>query len=312
MGAAEQISFGVETNVAHGATADLANYSFQHADGTFSEDYLKWLYGAGFGGRTTVVAISRQDQKIGQAVILWHAIRIGGAVRECAQLIDLFVVPEYRSFRTVRGLALRLSECLNVDPEKPVLTMPNAKAAPLNRRLLKLHDGQRLDIRGGICSPKIFADGVETQWFSAAHPAPAMTLMAGCVGSGGGNEVYWTPATLAARLSRPDTRYAVLRTDNICMISRHAIFRHIPCVLICGLFCRDGTSPDRIEINALLRRAARLHGMPLYVYVGLNDGLPLPGFRLPADLRPSPMRLQTRGLGAHQFNRFEAIDFDFA
>ena len=83
-----------------------------------------------------------------------------------------------------------------------------------------------------------------------------------------------------------------------------------------ALLPRPGATPARRDVGAVVSAACRLHRRPLFVYAGINGGVPLPGMLLPGRLRPSPMILQLRDFaeGAPPFapSRFEAIDFDFA
>lgn len=304
----------IESAVSYTATAQIANASFEHDMDWFSGDYLEWLYGSAFGGDTTIIAAKRDGRKIGQAVVLWHPLRIGGADRQCAQLIDLFVTPAHRSFEVVRKIYAGLSRCLEGRPNVPVITVPNLKATRLNKRFLKLESGESLAIRVGLVLPGLSSSAVRSCWFSTAQPEPSLELMQDCVGSGRGTEVAWTPRTMAHRLGNPHKTYAIHRSDRLCAITSFRSFRRFPAFLVCGLFVRGDHTATMRETSAILFSAARMHRCPTYLYIGVNREVALPGKAIPDRFRPSPMKLQTRfdrGTSS-EFDRFETIDFDFA
>ena len=307
----------VDTQINYVNTAKLANKSFGQGSDYFSESYLKWKYEIAFGGRTSVVAVMYEGQKIGQAAILWHGINFGSNLHGCAQLVDLFVVPEYRSISVVRQIYGKLNELLNEQSDHVVITTPNPKSALLNTRFLKLKIGEELDTRIGLAMPSQIKRTVQSLWVKTNQRCESVDFMQGIVGAGKIFEVSWTPESMADRLSDNRYQYAIHKCGPLLAITSSRTFKGIPLILICGLFTRDSSACRRSHLHEILSAAAILHRRLLYLYVGINRTIPnLPGISLPTRLRPSQMLLQVREGATEQeqirFSRFEAIDFDFA
>lgn len=296
-------------------SADLANASFQRKDVHFTKSYLAWFYNQGFGGSTTIVAAYQDEEKIGQAVILWHPIRIDGKSVQSAQLVDLFVSPKHRSFSVVRAIYAGLERELSAHTALPVITVPNSKSGTLNRRFLKLVDIAIMDIRIGFSLPGLTGIQTESVWFNKENPEETVALISECIENSVASEVIWTAQSMIARLSKPNHHYAIHRSGTLCAITRFGYFRRMPAFLICGLFAGEQVHPQHTEMRHILASASRMHRCPFFVYIGKNSRAPLPGFAIPDKYRPSPMRLQGKfehSLAPIKFDRFETIDFDFA
>lgn len=307
----------VETTTNYQKTAMLANNSFESRAKHFSEHNLKWMYEVAFGGQTSVVAATYEGQKIGQAVILWHDLKLNGKKRGCAQLVDLFVVPEYRSFSVVRKIYRKLNELLGEQSDRFVLTTPNPKSARLNARFLKLRPGGMLDIRLGLTIPSPTNRTTQSLWVESEHKSRVIKFMQGYMSTKNSVEVCWTPKSLADRLSNANSQYAIHKNGPLLAITTSRVFKGMPLILICGTFVIDTESLSKSHLRKILSAAAVLHRRPLFLYVGINHLIPaMPGISLPNILRPSQMSLQIReGTTAQDqisFDRFEAIDFDFA
>lgn len=303
--------------VDYAETARLANAGFDGKSAKFSEKRVDYLYRRAFGGNTTIVSAMIDGAKIGQAVILWHEVNIGGQQIKSAQIIDLFVLPEHRSFKIVRGIYAKLNELLNAQPDTMIIAVPNTRSVKLNKRFLKLELREKMDIRFGLCMPQSTAKRVHSFWVEDDAPEEPLVELNKYLAVGENVEPAWSAKGMLARLSGGDHKFALHEGDGLLMVTSPRQFRGVPLFLICAIFTEPGYEFQTENLHRLLRSAAFLHRRPCYLYVGINSMLSqLPGYRVPEKYRPSPMQLQLREPQRHNspvsFDRFEAIDFDFA
>jgi hypothetical protein len=228
-----ELSFSVETAVDFEDTAKIANASFGFKRSRFSAALLRWLYGQAFGADTTVVVARHAGEKIGQANILWHPISIDGASHRGAQLIDLFVAPECRSYEVVAGIYSSLRDQLKAQENCVVVTLPNDKATVFNKRFLKLRNGANLQACVGIAVPR--RGQVRSAWVSSICADDAVALMRSGIPAYRGIAVEWTPQRLLDRLSNPGRRYAVHPAIIDPWLAGHALrqmrFQRCPCLV---------------------------------------------------------------------------------
>lgn len=306
------LSFSVEDDIDFEDTAKIANASFGFKRPRFSAAFLRWLYGKAFGGDTTVVVAKHADKKIGQATILWHPISIDGASHRGAQLIDLFVAPEYRSYEVVAGIYSSLRDQLKAQENCVVVTLPNDKATVFNKRFLKLRNGANLRACVGLAVPR--RGQVRSAWVSSTCADDAVALMRSGIPAYRGIAVEWTPQRLLDRLSNPGRRYAVHRSGGLLAVTSFQVRRGVPCFLICGLFADPARHSVQEDLRAILWKAAMTHRWPLYCYLGTNAHVTVPGIEIPPWLHP-PERMQLRipsDIEPSAIARFEALDFDLA
>lgn len=306
------LSFSVENDIDFEDTAKIANASFGFKRPRFSAAFLRWLYGRAFGGDTTVVVARHAGQKIGQAAILWHPISINGASHCGAQLIDLFVTPEYRSYEVVAGIYSSLREQLKAQENCVVVTLPNEKATVFNKRFLKLRNGTNLRACVGLTVP--CRGDVRSVWISSACRDDAIALIDSGIPAYQGTAVEWTSQRLLDRLSNPGRRYAIHRCGGLLAVTSFQVRRGVPCFLICGLFADPARPSVQEDLRAILWKAAMTHRWPLYCYLGANAYVTVPGIEIPPWLHP-PERMQLRmpfNMESSAIARFEALDFDLA
>lgn len=305
-------SFSVETDIDYEDTAKIANASFGFKRPRFSAAFLRWLYGRAFGGDTTVVVARHAGKKIGQATILWHPISVNGASHRGAQLIDLFVAPEYRSYEVAAGIYSGVRDQLKAQENCVVVTLPNDKATVFNKRFLKLRNGTNLRACVGLAIP--YRGEVRSAWISASCSDDAFALMRLGIPTPQGIAVEWTPQRLLNRLSNPGRRYAVHRCGGLLAVTSFQVRRGVPCFLICGLFADPARHSVQEDLRAILWKAAMTHRWPLYCYLGTNAHVTVPGIEIPPWLHP-PERMQLRipsDIEPSAIARFEALDFDLA
>ncbi|MGQ2951978.1 MAG: hypothetical protein ACT6RN_18085 [Agrobacterium sp.] len=304
---------GIEDEVDYTATALMASRSFSQSDERFSAAYLKWLYETAFHRPAIVVTARVDGKKAGQAVILWQRFFFQGWHTVCAQLVDLFIAPEFRSPMLVRAIYGELRSCL-ADHRAMVLTVPNNKSVILNRRFLKLQLIRKLEIRIGMACP-YNSRNVTSLFHDAGNTESTRLLIEHSPMSLTGCQPVWDAGALINRLANPLRRYAIHKSPSLLAITSRRVFRGLPVVLVAGLLPLDNRSAGDKEVGDILRNAALLHRCPAYLYVGVNQFLKVPGVALPTRLRPSQMlvqgNMQPENDGARDLSRFEAIDFDF-
>lgn len=295
-------------------TARLANESFGALGQAFSAVRLEWLYRRAFSNGTLVLGLFAGDRKVGQVGLLGQIVCTGsGAVRAVA-LVDLFILPGFRSREAIAALYGRVEAMCQERGIGLILAVPNGKAVGVNRKFLQLETAATLAIRAGVALPRRGRRVRTSSLVEAMAPADGLVLLERfeqLKDSG----LQWTAATLWERLQEPGARYAVHATDDLLLVSAPKTRRGLPLVLVCALLGRQGTAARRSDVRTLVSEACRVHGRPLFVYIGCNGQVPLPGWAVPARLRPSMMVVQARDLRTDRplaLERFELIDFDFA
>jgi hypothetical protein len=297
------------------ATAALADEGFGFAPGTFRADRLRWLYDEAFSDGTSVLGAYAGERKVGHIALVHHSILVDGRVEKAVALMDLFILREFRSKNSIAALYGAVEALCQTRRIRFIVAMPNDKAAPVNRRHLKLTDVTPLDIRVGLAWPWRNTPRVVSHHVADIDRDQGEALLAAyCDDRISG--LKWTGARLWARLQKPDAGYACHAGERVLAISAPRSDRRTSYTLICALLPRSGMRVRGRDVAAVIKAACRTHRKPLFVYTGLNDAVPLPGFALPKRLRPSNMILQLRDFAPDTepfaFQRFEPLDFDFA
>lgn len=294
-------------------TARLANESFGALGQAFSAGRLEWLYRRAFSNGTLVLGLFAGERKVGQVGLVGQTVcAASGPVRAVA-LVDLFILPGFRSREAIAALYGRVEAVCRERDVGLILAVPNGKAVGVNRKFLKLDTAATLAIQAGVAFPRRTRRVRTSSFVDAMQPAEGMALLARFEQLSDGG-LRWTADSLWERLQEPGVRYALHTTDDLLLVSAPKIRRKLPLVLICGLLGRPGTPARPGDVRALVADACRLHRRPVFIYVGCNGPMPLPGWRVPARLRPSMMVVQARDLRSENpltLDRFELIDFDF-
>lgn len=290
-------------------TAELASAVFGRGSG-YSRHYLEWLYGRAFGGDTSIVAIRAGGRKIGQGVILWQPFLLDGQRTHAAQIVDLFIAPRYRSHVTARMISNEISNQIH-RRAGPVMSVPNARVRSLKQRFLQLEPALRMRMRAGMALPG--GNSIVSCWH-LPETAPQIREMAhAALADPGANGIDWSSDLMLWRLDRPQRRFVVHRSDNLCAITSFRFIRRIPVVLVCGLFAINGRRVEKRETAEVLRRAAREHEWPFWLYIGHNRHVRLPGREISGGLRlPSVEVVANANFPAARIDRFETLDFNFA
>lgn len=309
------VSVRVEAATDHAETAALAAEAFAAEPGRFTARGLRWLYEDAYGEGTTVLAAYAGPRKVGHLALLHQTVTVEGRPEPSVALVDVFVVEAFRSLATLVGLYRAAEAACRERGIRLILSVPNAMAADVNARILRLKEVARLDIRVGIAGVPVPGVRIASHRVAELDADRSRGIVAPFCGDAR-TGLGWTPERLWGRFGRPGAGYALHVGEHLLAVSAPRATRGVRHTLICALLPRPGATVRRRDVAAATAAACRVQRRPLFVYTGINDAMPLPGLLLPARLRPSPMVLQMRDLARGalpvRMQRFEAIDFDLA
>jgi Acetyltransferase (GNAT) domain len=310
------ITVSEEKAIDYEITARVATEAFGSKDVVFFAPRIKWLYENGFGQGSAIIAVYDDDRKVGQIALLHQQINLDGKPATATQLIDLFILPAYRSPQLVRRIYKEVERLCQAASIRLTLALPNEKSASLNERLLKLKPFLSLQTRIGIGFwwprlPSLKYSGR----LKSMPKNEAIDLLSGFATPAAENGLRWDAETLFNRMDDPTCDYAVHATADLLLISSSRKSRGIRHALLCGFFARADAAVTSSTVHSLVRAACHLWKHRIFVYAGVNNSLPrLPGIELPARLR-SPILVQLRDFNADvsdlRFDRFQLIDSDF-
>jgi hypothetical protein len=310
------ITVSEEKIVDYEITARIATEAFGSKDVVFSAARMQWLYERSFGQGSTIVSVFDEGVKVGQMVLVHQKVCSGGEPGSATQLVDLFILQAYRSPQLVRRIYKEVERLCQAANIRFILAVPNENATLLNARFLKLSRLLRLPIRAGIGFwwPRGSALRYSGH-FKSMTKDDAIDLLSAFSTPATENGLQWDAETLFERLGDPTCDYAVHATADLLLISSSRKTAGVRYALLCAFFVRSQARVTSSEVHVLIRAACRLWKHALFVYVGVNNGLPsLPGMVVPARLRP-PMLVQLRDFNTDElnlrFDRFQLIDSDF-
>ena len=305
-----------EKVVDYDVTARIATEAFGSRDVVFSASRMKWLYERGFGGGSAIVAAFDGGKKVGQIALLHLKVQLDGKPVAAIQLVDLFILKAYRSPELVRRIYQEVERLCREGKIRLVLTLPNAKSARHNERLLGLRPFLTLPPRIGAGFWRPCPSNLKFSGRLKSIPRrEAIDLLSGFVTPVTENGLHWDAETLFDRMNDPTRDYAVHATADLLLISSSRRTRGIMHVLLCGFFARPGAAVTSSAVRELVRAACRFWKHRIFVYAGVNKSLPgLPGMALPDWFRP-PILVQMRDFDTDRpdlrLDRFQLIDSDF-
>jgi len=307
----------VDVAVDYEETARVANEAFPA--GAFDAKHLRFLYEKSFSEGSTVVSLRWNGRKVGQFVIVRQTAMSGGVAEPSAQLVDLFILKEFRSREALTRLYGEVENQCRIQNIRFAIGMPNSAAIAANEHFLGLKPYLWLDIRAGISLPpwrtapnllinEEFAIGKADAYRKSFKPYQTAADEQG---------IAWTAEKLCERLSNPKFSYGVHAVDNLLLLSSPRVAKGKSYTLLCGFFARPGADVRSRDVRAVTRAACAMWRQPLFVYPGVNAAVKhLPGWRIPDRFRPSTMLVQLRDFRPEKppliFDRYQPIDFDFA
>jgi hypothetical protein len=306
-----------EETIDYEEIARVATEAFGSSDFVFYSDQIQWFYERCFSAGTTVVSLRDGHRKIGHFAMVRQPVIMYGVFESAVQLVDLFIIKEFRSKDCLRQLYDEVERQCIAQKIRFALGMPNARALPVNAYFFRMRPFLWLPIRLGVAAPFRSPALIFSGRFELMKKEEAIALFAHYRTSEDKNGLQWDEDKLYHRLCAPRHFYGVHATQDLLLISSARATRGVKYALLCGFFERPGVHVEPGNVSVLVRAACHLWKRPLFIFVGLNNALPVhPGFLLPRWLRPSPMLLQLRDFQPERpepsFDRYQLIDFDFA
>lgn len=305
-----------ELSVDYGATAKLMTEAFGGRE-AIPPARLEWLYNRAFSAGATVVALREGRRKVGQIAMVRQTLLLNGQRESAAQLVDLFILPDYRGGQALKLLYQEVERQFIEQKIRFAIGMPNVRAFGVNAYFFHLQPYLTLSVNLGISLSKpVSVDGISLP-FDPGDRDRIMPLLSHFRSEGADSGLAWDATMLFNRLSRPDRKYGLHQFGNLLLISTSGQSRGIPHTLLSGFFVRPGCRATQAEIVDAVRAACLMWKRRLFAYVGVNAKLSgAPGLVLPRKLRPSPMTVQLRDFEPDKtplkFDRYELIDFDYA
>ena len=313
---------GADVAIAEQATdykeaARLATLAFGTPTVHFSPEHLQWFYERSFSLGSVVVALRSGDRKVGQFTLVKQSVRMNGIVESAVQLVDLFILKEFRSRARLQMLYDEVERQCRKANIRFAIGMPNARAVRTNEHFLKLMPWLWLEVRSGFAVRTASSASIESMPFDPARRNEIVAKLSRFETSLGDNGLEWDGKRLYDRLCGFKFKYGLHMSEHGLLISSSRIWRGFNYTLLCGFLSQTGVTLPQSEVRALVRAACRMWHHPLFVYAGLNTSLAvMPGVRIPGRLRPSLMLMQLRDFapdkGPVRFDRYQLIDFDFA
>lgn len=305
----------IDEPVDYSETADVANAAFAQP-GKFDPSTIQWLYEKCFSLGATVVSLRANGEKVGQFVIIRQKIAHNGQVIDAAQLVDLFVLSQFRSRSSLTALYRAVEQRCISEGIRYIVGMPNQKAISANEYFIGLKPFLWLDIRMGLSIPHVPRHLRFNGEFVSGQGDELVSLLRSYMPPITEDGIVWTEQSLISRLNRPGFRYGIHATDDVLLISSPRQRKSVPYTLLCAFFPRDGVIPSPADIRAVTSAACATWRRPLFVFPGIHKSIVNgPGWRLPQWLRPSTMLVQMREFDrdtpAFEFHRYQSLDFDF-
>ena len=238
-------------------TAHLANDVFPV--GGFSAEHLRWLYERCSQGGT-VVSLRADGRKVGQFVLLRQTVNACGTAESAVQLVDLFILKDFKSRGTLAMLYGEVARQCEVQGIRFAIGMPNERAIGANEFFFGLKPHLWLDIRAGLAFPGAVSERLlinapyaqdqvkyYTKWFEPFEPEARE------------NGVAWRSEEICERLNNSTFRYGLHMVENLLLISSPRVRRGIPYKLYCGFMARRGAKVPLVTLP-LLRDLPLVYG----------------------------------------------------
>jgi|SynMetStandDraft_2_1070026.scaffolds.fasta_scaffold01755_2 GNAT superfamily N-acetyltransferase len=293
-------------------TSRLALQAFDRSGPELSSDRFLWAYRHGYE-RVIIISAFSDGTKIGQLVCFSKKVLLAGRFLKAAELVDLFVSPEFRGFKVASSLYAKMRETLEREGTEIVYAYANERASYMNRRYLSMEEATPLPAyagvhfnfpvfnRSGITIHKDLDQIAET---CTSHTRP--TSRAGLI---------ITREQLVRRLSSPMYNYLSASNGEVAIIGSPRIIRSVPVLLVCATFTNLQLPPNKKTIRALTGALCRAAERRIFFYAGWNDAFNFKhGARIPDSLLKGKLLIQSNWMNSRRqdFDRFELIDIDYA
>jgi Acetyltransferase (GNAT) domain len=246
-------------------TARVATEAFGFSDFVFHPDQIQWLYERCFSLGTTVVSLRDDNCKIGHFAIVRQPVVMNGSFEPTVQLVDLFILKEYRSKDCLRQLYGEVERQCVAQKIRFALGMPNSKALPVNAHFFRMRPFLWLPIRIGLAAPFRSPALLFSGPFELMKKEEAIALFTHYRTSDDKNGLQWDEDKLHQRLCSPRNFYGVHATENLLLISSTRSSRGLKYTLLCGFFVRTGAHVEPGNVGVLVRAACHFWKRPLFI-----------------------------------------------
>lgn len=293
-------------------TSALARSAFHKSGPELSPERFAWTYREGYD-RTKIVSAYADGQKVGQLAAFFKTVDIGGERQTAAELVDLFVTPEFRSFQIVSSLYKELRKAVVSEGASLIYAYANDAASLLNKRFFKMEEVTQLPARMGLSAGILSLSSGSGIVIHRDKDAMA-SLHADLSGGDGGGGLAWTRDQFRRRISSPIYRYAMASDGDVAILASPRVIRSVPVLLICATFTRGGKTTGSRSIPALVASLCKATRRNLYLHVGWNDAIGFDrGFTLPDKALRGKFLMQSNFLNSRRdgIRRFELLDVDY-
>lgn len=298
-------------------TARLATEAFASPNVIFLPERLRWFYERCFSLGTTVIALRDGDRKVGQIAMVRQALRVDGKDESAAQLVDLFIIKEFRGKERLYQLYAEVEKQFIKQDIRFAIGMPNAQALGVNEYFFKLKPFLKLPFSVGVAVPVPPRQGLLSFRFDPSNRSQVLSLFTSYRSCPDENGVVWDEIKLFERLCGYQREYGIHELDDVLLISSPRSSQGMNYTLLCGFMTQRGVEATPAVVRRLVRDACRMWKHPLFAYAGVNSRLSSPpGIVMPTKFRPSPLLVQLRDFKPDRqplrLDRFQFLDFDFA
>jgi hypothetical protein len=291
-------------------TSQLASNAFEKDGPGLSAARFAWTYGGGYDD-VAIVSGFANGVKIGQLGCLFKTVVLDGIECTSAELVDLFVSPQYRSSKVASLLYRDMKKVVAAKDAQLVFAYANAGASVLNKRYFKMQEATSLPFRLGF-APLLGFSGTGSSVTVLTDIERIAQTCIHCASFDRGG-IRLTAEQLKSRISSPVHSYVCATDGEIAILASPRVIRSIPLLLICATF-GSGKAPHSQTMPALIRSLCQTTGRRAYLYVGWNDAVGLRnGFELPERFLKDKFVIQSNFLGSSRkgIGRFELLDVDY-
>ncbi|MEM7069254.1 MAG: GNAT family N-acetyltransferase [Pseudomonadota bacterium] len=247
-------------------------YPEREAD--FHDEYFDWRYNRQFERGAHSVSICVGGRKVAHAGVFKQSINLHGSSYPLAQLGDLAVHSDHRSFATVLSIYRSLRKILDQEGYSCILTLPNERSRKLNQKFLNLKSLLEIKFTVGVFLPSLLSDNkVKHAIVKRVDLLPSQFLkFIDCHLAQQTNEngVIWTPTAFLNRMLDPNSDYQVSWLGGIGVVTtKHTRFA-MPYVMIRAILVADPNLATKGHWRKLMGNVARKNSTPLYLYWGVN------------------------------------------
>ncbi len=293
-------------------TSHLAYQAFGRIGPELSSERFSWAYKSGYD-RVTIISAFTDGIKIGQLVSFSKTLCLAGRSVQAAELVDLFVSPEFRGVKVAGKLYKTMRDTLEYEGIAVFYTYANERASYLNRRHLCLEESTQLPAYIGLHTNLRTSKQSDVTINETVDEIAAACIARTNAGSQTGVTV--TAEQLARRISSPIHKYISAHYGDVAIIGSPRIVKSVPLLLICATFTKLNRPPEKKTVRMLTSALCGASDRKFFLYAGWNDSFKFDhGFRVPGSFFQGRLVIQSNFLDSRRndFGRFELIDLDYA